>query len=81
MKLLSAALAGATLALMLAVAPVDRAKADGGVLIGVGVYLGVDYVVGRKCRMHSWPVNMITKVAYGLHGKRVCRYKRYHSRW
>jgi hypothetical protein len=81
MKLLSASLAGVALAAMLSVTPIDSAKADGGVLIGVGIYLGADYIVGRKCRMHSWPVNMITKVAYGLHGKRVCRYKRHHARW
>ena len=81
MKLLSAGLAGTALAAVLAMAPVHQAKADGGVLIGIGIYLGADYIVGRKCRMHSWPVNMITKVAYGLHGKHVCRYKRYHSRW
>lgn len=81
MRFISTGLAGAGLAALVAIAPVHQAKADGGVLIGVGVYLAADYVVGRKCQMHSWPVNMITKVAYGLHGKRVCRYKRYHRHW
>lgn len=77
MKLLSAGLTGATLAALLMCAPTHTAKADGGVIIGVGVYLVGDYIVGRKCRMHHWPLNIVTKVAYGLHGRRVCRYHRY----
>jgi outer membrane scaffolding protein for murein synthesis (MipA/OmpV family) len=66
------------LAALLAQAPAQQAKADGGVAIGVGAYLVVDYVVGRKCHMHKWPFNIVKKVAYGVHGKRVCKYKRRH---
>ena len=77
MGVLSAGLAGVALATVVTLAPVSEAKADGGILIGVGVYLVGDYIVGRKCQMHHWPLNIATKVAYGLHGKRVCRYHRY----
>lgn len=77
MKLLSAGLTGVALAAVLTFGPTQTAKADGGVIIGVGAYLVGDYIVGRKCRMHSWPLNIVTKVAYGLHGRRVCRYHRY----
>jgi outer membrane scaffolding protein for murein synthesis (MipA/OmpV family) len=80
MQHLATGLAGMTLAAMLALVPVQEAKADGGVIIGVGAYLVGDYVVGRKCRMRHWPFNIVTKVAYGLHGKRVCRYHRYRYR-
>jgi len=78
MRLLSAGLAGVALATVLTLAPVREARADGGVLIGVGVYLVGDYIVGRKCRMHHWPLNIPTKIVYGLHGKRVCRYHRHY---
>ena len=76
MRFLQVKLVGATLAATLALAPTQEAKADGGALVGVGVYLVGDYAVGRKCRMRHWPFNIVTKVAYGLHGKRVCRYYR-----
>ena len=76
-KLLSVA-AGAALAVSLAAAPVDRAKADGGaaVAIGVGAYLVVDYIVGEKCQMYKWPFNMIKKTAYKIKGKPVCEHYR-----
>lgn len=78
MKQMTAVLAGTALAAMLAAAPVRDAKADGGaVAVGVGAYLVVDYVVGRKCHMRKWPFNILKKIAYGLHGKRVCKYHRY----
>ncbi len=77
MKTLLTGLSGIALAVTLAVAPVDRAKADGGaVAIGVGAYLVVDYIVGEKCAMHVWPFNLITKTAYTLKGKPVCDYRR-----
>jgi len=78
MKSLLAGVGGVALALSLAVAPVDRAKADGGatVAIGVGAYLVVDALVGEKCEMHKWPFNMIKKVAYELKGKPVCKHYR-----
>ena len=78
MKFPSTGLALLGIAAMLAMIPAHQAKADGGATaIGVGVYLAGDYVVGRKCRMHLWPFNIITKVAYAVHGRRVCRYRRY----
>jgi len=80
MKKLLAGLGGVALAMSLSAAPVDRAKADGGaVAIGVGAYLVVDYLVGRKCEMHVWPFNIFKKTAYKLKGKPVCKY-RYHDR-
>jgi len=75
MKQIHLVLAGAALATMLAVAPAREAKADGGaVAIGVGAYLVLDFIVGEKCHMRKWPFNIIKKVGYGLHGKRVCKY-------
>jgi len=77
MKTVLSGLAGLALAVVLAAAPVDRAKADGGaVAIGVGAYLVVDYIVGEKCAMHVWPFNIIKKTAYTLKGKPVCKYYR-----
>ncbi|MDZ4791404.1 MAG: hypothetical protein SGJ17_09395 [Hyphomicrobiales bacterium] len=64
------------LAAVLTQAPMQSAKADGGATaVAVGAYLVVDYAVGRKCHMHKWPLNIIKKVAYGIHGKRICKYK------
>jgi len=78
MKTVLAGLGGVALAAALAMAPVDRAKADGGaaVAIGVGAYLVVDYIVGEKCTMPHWPFNIIKKTAYKLKGKQVCDYRR-----
>src|SRR5262245_10789055 len=57
----------------------QTAKADGGaILIGVGVYLAGDYVVGHTCQMRDWPFNVVRKVYYGLQGKRLCRYRYKH---
>ena len=54
-------------------------RADGGaILIGVGVYLAGDYVVGHTCQMRDWPFNVVRKVYYGLQGKRLCRYRYRH---
>lgn len=64
------------LAALLMLGAADNAKADPGTAIGVGAYLVGDYIVGRKCRMGVWPFNIVVKVAYGLHGRRVCRYYR-----
>lgn len=79
MKKLLAGLGGLALAISLAAAPMDRAKADGGVIaIGVGAYLVADYLVGRKCEMHAWPLNIIKKTAYKIKGEPVC--ERYRDR-
>lgn len=76
MKTVLAGLGGVALAAALAIAPVDRAKADGGaVAIGVGAYLVVDYIVGEKCAMPHWPFNIVKKTAYKLKGKPVCDYR------
>jgi hypothetical protein len=77
MKPISTTLA-LTLTAIGAIVPAEKARADGGVvLIGVGAYLAGDYVVGRTCHLRDWPFNIVRKVYYGLHGKRVCRYYRH----
>lgn len=77
MSSLKVTLSTLALATVLAQAPMQTAKADGGATaVAVGAYLMVDYAVGRKCRIHHWPLNIIKKVAYGVHGKRICKYKR-----
>lgn len=82
MKKLLAGIGGVALAVSLAAAPVDRAKADGGAIaIGVGAYLVVDYLVGEKCQTHKWPFNIIKKTAYKLKGKRVCKHYREDRRY
>ena len=79
MKPISTALAALTLTAIVAAAPAETAKADGGVvIIGVGVYLVGDYVVGRTCHMRDWPFNVVRKVYYGLQGKRVCNHRYRH---
>jgi len=78
MKPICTAFTALTLTAMAVVVPGQKAKADGGaVVIGVGAYLAGDYVVGRTCHMRAWPFNMVRKVYYGLHGKRICRYYRH----
>ncbi len=78
MTALKMTLPALAIAAVLSAAPVQTAKADGGATaVAVGAYLVVDYAIGRKCRIHHWPFNIIKKVAYGVHGKRVCKYKHY----
>jgi hypothetical protein len=77
MKLLSTTLAGVTLAAVLAAAPVQKAEADGGVVIGIGAYLAGDYLFGRSCRSRKWPLNMPAALVRGVQGKRVCRTHRH----
>ncbi len=82
MKTTMSLAAALTLGLLVAFAPVDRAKADGGVVAAsVGAYLIVDYVVGRKCELHVWPFNIIQKTAHKLRGQRVCKYYRHSSKY
>jgi hypothetical protein len=79
MKLISTALAAMMITAVAPAVSSQPAKADGGaILIGVGVYLAGDYVVGYTCRMHDWPFNVVRKVYYGLHGKRLCRFRYRH---
>ncbi len=72
-RTMTAAAAVALSAALRAGAPRD-ARADGGaVAVGVAAYLVTDYVVGRECRMRTWPFNIIHKVGRVLHGKPACR--------
>ena len=74
MKRISTAMAGLALCAMMVGGPATEAKADGGAIaIGVGAYLLVDAVVGRKCERHDWPFNIVAKLADELHGKPGCR--------
>jgi zinc transporter ZupT len=77
-KILSSlAVAGLTAAF--AVGPSTKAKADGGaIIVGVGVYLLADALVGRHCHRHEWPFNIVRKVGDELHGSHGCRPHRHH---
>ncbi len=78
MKKLATATAALAMAAVMAGAPTNEAKADGGaVAIGVGAYLIVDAIVGKKCHRHDWPFNTIAKIADELHGRKGCH--RYHD--
>jgi hypothetical protein len=79
MKLISTALVALMMTAIVPGVSSQTAKADGGaILIGVGVYLAGDYVVGHTCQMRDWPFNVVRKVYYGLQGKRLCRYRYRH---
>lgn len=83
MKKIFAPVAALALSAAVMTSPTSEAKADGGaVAIGVGAYLLVDAIVGKKCERHSWPFNIITKVGDELHGRPGCRpyYGRHHHR-
>jgi hypothetical protein len=85
MNKLTAALAGLSLFGVMAAGPATPAKADGGaVAIGVGAYLVVDAIVGRKCHRDDWPFNLVAKLADEIHGRRGCyrhgHYKRHYHR-
>jgi len=81
MKTLSTAAAALALSAMMTIGSPSEAKADGGaVAIGVGAYLIVDAIVGRKCHRHDWPFNTIAKIADEIHGREGCyRYGRHDS--
>ena len=54
MKLISTALVGLMMTAVVPAITSRTAKADGGaILIGVGVYLAGDYVVGHTCQMRD----------------------------
>jgi hypothetical protein len=73
MKTLTTAAAALALTAMMAVGPNTEAKADGGAIaIGVGAYLLVDAIVGRKCHRQDWPFNTLAKIADELHGRHGC---------
>jgi hypothetical protein len=82
MNTMMSLVAAATLGLVVAFAPVERAKADGGVVaVSVGAYLVVDYIVGRKCDMHVWPFNIIHKTAQKVRGQYMCKHYRRSARY
>lgn len=81
MKKIALAAAAVALSGMMMVSAPREAKADGGVVIAsVATYLLVDALVGKECRMHAWPFNFVTKVAYGVKGYNTCRKYRRHRR-
>lgn len=79
MKTLTAAIAALGLSALAIAGPATEAKADGGVVIGVGAYLVVDAIVGKKCHRHDWPFNMVAKIADELHGRPGCHRDRYYD--
>jgi hypothetical protein len=73
MKTLMTAAAAIAMTAMMAAGPNTEAKADGGAIaIGVGAYLLVDAIVGRKCHREEWPFNTLAKIADELHGRDGC---------
>ena len=80
MKKITTAVAALALTAVMSVGPAQQAKADGGatVAIGVGVYLLVDHLVGRKCGREEWPLNIIRKIGDELHGRPGC-YREHHG--
>ena len=82
MKKIFTTLAALSLSVALTAGPSTQAKADGGaVAIGVGVYLLADAIVGRHCRRHEWPFNIIRKIGDELHHRDRCyRGGRHHYR-
>ncbi len=79
MKTLTTAAAALAMTAMMAAGPNTEAKADGGAIaIGVGAYLIVDAIVGRRCERQDWPFNTIAKIADELRGREGChRYGSY----
>lgn len=77
MRAVQSTLAAAAVAAAVAFAPVKEAKAEPGVIIGVGAYLLADAVVGAKCGTPYWPFNIVKKVAYRLRGVASCDRYRY----
>lgn len=79
MKKFTTAAAALALTAVMATGPSNEAKADGGAIaIGVGAYLVVDAIVGRKCHRRDWPFNTIAKIADEIHGREGCH--RYHGK-
>lgn len=73
MKTISTAMAALAMSAIMTAGTPGEAKADGGaVAIGVGAYLVVDAIVGRKCHRHDWPFNTIRKIADEIHGRQGC---------
>lgn len=75
MKTISTAFAALVMTAMMSSGPANEAKADGGVVLGVGAYLLADAIVGRKCGRDDWPFNFIAKIGDEIHGRRGCYYR------
>jgi outer membrane scaffolding protein for murein synthesis (MipA/OmpV family) len=67
-------LAAAALAATAFLSDAKPAKAEGGVLIGIGVYLVADLIVGKKCKTHIFPFNIVKTVGYAFKGVDACHY-------
>jgi hypothetical protein len=72
MRFMSSTLAAMVLAAMISLTPTAPAKADGGVVAGAAIYLGADFLVGRKCGIDAWPFNIVTELGGLLHGRDFC---------
>ena len=73
MKVLTTTAAALAMTAIMTAGPSNEAKADGGaVAIGIGAYLIVDAIVGRKCQRHDWPFNIPAKIVDRIHGKPSC---------
>ena len=73
MKKVLSGVAAIAVAIMLMAGSAKEAKADGGLLLGIGIYLLADAVVGEVCHMDDWPLNTVRKVGKALHGRKPCR--------
>jgi hypothetical protein len=80
MKKILTGLAALAMTAVITTGDSTEAKADGGVVLGIGVYLLVDALVGRHCHRSEWPFNIARKVGDELHGKRGCRGAYRHQR-
>jgi hypothetical protein len=80
MKTISIAVAGLALATMMTAAPTNEARADGGIVIGIGAYLLADALVGSHCNRESWPFNIVTKLGDEIHGRDGC-YRGYYDEY
>ena len=83
MKKVLSGVAALAVAIGLMAGTAKEAKADGGVLLGIGIYLLADAVVGEVCHTDAWPLNTVRKVGRALHGRKPCRRHyghRYHGR-
>jgi hypothetical protein len=87
MKKIFTTVAALGLAAVINTSHTTEAKADGGVIIGVGAYLLVDALVGRHCHRDEWPFNLVRKVGDELHGRPGChrgyrnRHHRHNRHW
>ncbi len=77
MKKIFTTVAALGLAAVINTSQTTEAKADGGVIVGIGAFLLVDAIVGRHCHRDDWPFNLVRKVGDELHGRPGC-YRGYH---